>query len=41
MVRWTTGDLPAKIWGFLDLSAIPEGTEVPLTVGIGSVESGI
>ena len=41
MMRWTTGDLPAKIWGFLDLSVIPEGTEVALSVGRDSVEKGI
>jgi hypothetical protein len=41
MVRWTTGELPAKIWGFLDLSAIPEGIEIPLSVGKSSVEKGI
>ena len=41
MIRWTTGDLPAKIWGFLDLSVIPEGTKVALSVGRDSVEKGI
>ena len=41
MIRWTTGDLPAKLWGFLDLSAIPEGTEMALSVGKDSVEKGI
>ncbi|MGL5917738.1 MAG: hypothetical protein ACRCYM_00635, partial [Cetobacterium sp.] len=41
MVRWTTGELPSKIWGFLDLSSLPEHTEFQLTVGDYTVEKGI
>ena len=25
MVKWTSGDCPAKIWGFIDLSELPTG----------------
>jgi hypothetical protein len=28
MIRWNTGDYPAKIWGFLDLSELPERVSV-------------
>jgi hypothetical protein len=41
MVRWDVGDLPAKIWGFLDLSVLPEGTQVSLGVGEKTVEKGV
>lgn len=33
MIRWDEGDFPAKIWGFLDLSALPVGFNEPLSVG--------
>lgn len=33
MVRWTSGDYPSKIWGFLDLSGLPEATRVKLHDG--------
>ena len=41
MIQWEEGELPAKIWGFVDLSALPEGTAAPLSVGCNSVEKGI
>jgi hypothetical protein len=28
MVKWSTGDFPAKIWGFVDLSALPAETRL-------------
>ena len=30
MVQWEEGDFPAKIWGFIDLMDMPEGTQVAL-----------
>lgn len=30
MVKWTSGDYPSKIWGFLDLSLLPEAVSVKL-----------
>ena len=28
MIRWEEGDFPAKIWGFVDLTTMPEGDSV-------------
>jgi hypothetical protein len=33
MVEWTTGEYPAQIWGFLDLSELPAGVSVALQNG--------
>jgi hypothetical protein len=45
MVLWEEGERPAKIWGYLDLSAIPEGTQVSMTesitAGTKTVEKGV
>jgi hypothetical protein len=41
MIQWDVGDLPAKIWGFIDLSALPDGTNVALPVGKKTVEKGV
>ena len=33
MIRWETGDAPAKILGFNDLLLLPDGTKVGVSVG--------
>ena len=30
MIQWEEGDFPAKIWGFIDLTSMPEGAQVQL-----------
>jgi hypothetical protein len=30
MVKWNTGDFPAKIWGFIDMTSLPLGISVRL-----------
>jgi hypothetical protein len=30
MINWSTGDAPAKIWGFIDLSELPTGVKIRL-----------
>jgi hypothetical protein len=33
MIKWQSGDYPAQIWGFLDLTNLPEGYSFPLADG--------
>ena len=33
MIKWQSGDFPAQIWGFLDLTNLPEGDSFPLSDG--------
>jgi hypothetical protein len=39
MIHWSTGDFPAKIWGFLDLSELPG--YISIKVGTTMVNQGI
>jgi hypothetical protein len=34
MIAWDSGDYPAQIWGYLDLSALPPALSVPLSEGL-------
>jgi hypothetical protein len=40
MIEWDTGDYPAQIWGFVDLTTIPEGYLLNLRNG-KTVEHGV
>ena len=33
MIQWQTGDYPAQIWGFLDLTGLPTHQKFPLADG--------
>ena len=33
MIKWQSGDFPAQIWGFLDLTCLPEGSSFRLSDG--------
>jgi hypothetical protein len=41
MIAWSTGDLPARLWGFVDLSSIPQGQSTLLRDTTTSVEQGV
>ena len=40
MIQWEEGDTPAEIWCYVDLTEIPEGTEITLDSGM-IVEHGV
>ena len=35
MIEWQSGEYPAQIWGFLDLSGLPRGRSFRLSMGVG------
>jgi hypothetical protein len=43
MIQWETGPYPAQIWGFVDLSSLPEGLHVDITNvhGVTEVQRGV
>lgn len=44
MIQWSDKPYPAQIWGFLDLTSLPQGVQVDLknkTGGVDSVERGV
>lgn len=41
MIQWQDGDFPAQIWGFLDLTEIPEGVSVKIDATTGEITRGV